>query len=268
MVRQSPRARENPSNSRLSRLAHPLQDGTSSGSADAADDFNNHGEDRMDIQAKITSLAGLGATWVMWLLVGLSIAGMAVALERALVLVWRRENLTKLKAEVVGLLRLGRMGEARARVARSRSFEAQVVASGLDDPDASIAAVEERLAAGAQVAKLRMERRLAFLGTLGSNAPFLGLLGTVIGIVRAFHELNGAAGRVTSGLMSEVGEALVATAVGILVALPAIASFNYFQRMIKGRLTGADVFGKEVLAVLKDRAAAPRGESRDVRTAA
>jgi biopolymer transport protein ExbB len=96
-----------------------------------------------------------------------------------------------------------------------------------------------------------MERRLAFLGTLGSNAPFVGLLGTVIGIVRAFHELNGAAGRVTSGLMAEVGEALVATAVGIMVALPAIASYNYFQRVIKARITRADSFGKEVLAMLK-----------------
>lgn len=226
----------------------------------------------MDIQAKITSLAGLGATWVMWLLVGLSVAGMAVALERALVLVWRRENLTKLKAEVLKLLRVGKLAEARTRLAKSRSFEAQVVAAGLADPEASIAGVEERLAAGAQVAKMHMEKRLAFLGTLGSNAPFLGLLGTVIGIVRAFHELNNAAGRVTAGLMSEVGEALVATAVGILVALPAIASFNYFQRAIKGRLTGADVFGKEALAVLKDRAAdASHGNTRPsttVRTAA
>ena len=72
-----------------------------------------------------------------------------------------------------------------------------------------------------------MEKRLAFLGTLGSNAPFIGLLGTVIGIIRAFHELNSAGGKVTSGLMAEVGEALVATAIGILVALPAIASSTH-----------------------------------------
>ncbi len=85
--------------------------------------------------------------------------------------------------------------------------------------------------------------------TCASNAPFLGLLGTVIGIVRAFHELNGAAGRVTSGLMAEVGEALVATAVGIMVALPAIAAYNYFQRIIKARIARADAFGKEVLAL-------------------
>ena len=102
-----------------------------------------------------------------------------------------------------------------------------------------------------QMAKLHMEKRLAFLGTVGANAPFVGLLGTVIGIIRAFHSLNESAGKVTAGLMAEVGEALVATAIGILVALPAIAFFNFFQRIIKSRLARADAFGKEVLALLK-----------------
>src|SRR5262249_53724123 len=99
--------------------------------------------------------------------------------------------------------------------------------------------------------KIRMERRLAFLGTLGSNAPFIGLLGTVIGIIRAFAELNDAAGKVTAGLMSEVGEALVATAIGIMVAIPPIAIFNAFHRIIKTRGARAEPLGREVLASLK-----------------
>lgn len=205
----------------------------------------------MDIQTKITSLAGMGATWIMWVLVGLSVGGLAIALERALYLALRSDNLRKLKSDVLALLRMGDTTAARERLAKSKSFEAQVVAAGLEEPADGAASAEERMNGAAQLAKLRMERRLAFLGTLGSNAPFLGLLGTVIGIVRAFHELNGAAGRVTSGLMAEVGEALVATAVGIMVALPAIAAYNYFQRVIKGRITRADSFGKEVLALLK-----------------
>jgi biopolymer transport protein ExbB len=205
----------------------------------------------MDIQTKITSLAGMGATWVMWVLVGLSVGGLAIALERAIYLALRSDNLRKLKAEVLAFLRKGDVAAARSRLGKSKSFEAQVVTAGLENPNDGAAAAEERMDAAAQLAKLRMERRLAFLGTLGSNAPFLGLLGTVIGIVRAFHELNGAAGRVTSGLMSEVGEALIATAVGIMVALPAIAAYNYFQRIIKSRITRADAFGKEVLALLK-----------------
>jgi biopolymer transport protein ExbB len=204
----------------------------------------------MDIQAKLTGFAMLGATWVMWLLIGLSVAGLAVALERAIYLLRTSDNLRRLKQEVLGLLRMGDLEGARVRLGRSPSVEAQVVAAGLEQ-DEGHASAEERMGGAAQIAKLRMEKRLAFLGTLGSNAPFLGLLGTVIGIIRAFEELNHAAGKVSAGLMSEIGEALVATAIGILVALPAIAFFNFFQRVIKGRLGRADAFGKDVLAVLK-----------------
>ena len=204
----------------------------------------------MDLQEKLTGFAMLGATWVMWLLIGLSVGGLAVALERAIYLLRTSDNIRRLKAEILARLRGGDREGALARLAQSRSVEAQVVAAGLQE-DEGHASAEERMGGAAQIAKLRMEKRLAFLGTLGSNAPFLGLLGTVIGIIRAFEELNNAAGKVSAGLMSEIGEALVATAIGILVALPAIAFFNFFQRVIKARLSRADAFGKEVLAVMK-----------------
>jgi biopolymer transport protein ExbB len=204
----------------------------------------------MDIQAKLTGFAMMGATWIMWLLIGLSVGGLAVALERAVYLLRTSENLRRLKQEVLAYLRGGDIAAARERLQLSPSPEAYVVAAGLQDDEGS-ASAEERMGGAAQIAKLRMEKRLAFLGTLGANAPFIGLLGTVIGIIRAFHQLNESAGKVTSGLMADVGEALVATAIGILVALPAIAFFNFFQRIIKGRLGRADAFGKEVLAVLK-----------------
>ena len=205
----------------------------------------------MDIQQKLTGFAMMGATWIMWVLVGLSIGGVAVALERAIYLIRTSENVRKLKIQILGLLRQGDVAGARQRLQQSPSHVAGIIAAGLADPEDGTASAEERMSGAMQLAKLRMERRLAFLGTLGANAPFIGLLGTVIGIIRAFHQLNEAAGKVTSGLMTDVGEALVATAIGILVALPAIAFFNAFQRIIKSRLARADAFGKEVLAYLK-----------------
>ena len=205
----------------------------------------------MDIQQKLTGFAMMGATWIMWLLVGLSVGGVAVALERAIYLIRTSENVRKLKAQILGFLRSGDVAGARACLERSPSHVAGIIAAGLQDPDDGTASAEERMSGAMQLAKLRMEKRLAFLGTLGSNAPFIGLLGTVIGIIRAFHSLNESAGKVTAGLMAEVGEALVATAIGILVALPAIAFFNTFQRIIKARLARADAFGKDVLALLK-----------------
>jgi biopolymer transport protein ExbB len=205
----------------------------------------------MDIQQKLTGFAMMGATWIMWLLVALSVGGIAVALERAIYLIRTSANVRKLKQQILGLLRAGDVEEARAQLSRSPSHVASIIAAGLEDTGDGSASAEERMNGATQLAKLRMEKRLAFLGTLGSNAPFIGLLGTVIGIIRAFHSLNDAAGKVTAGLMSEVGEALVATAIGILVALPAIAFFNAFQRIIKARLARASAFGNEVLAVLK-----------------
>jgi biopolymer transport protein ExbB/TolQ len=205
----------------------------------------------MDIQQKLTAFAMMGATWVMWLLVALSVGGVAVALERFIYLVLTSENVRRLKQQILGMLRKGEVEEARERLAKSRSHVAGVIAAALADPGHGTAAAEERIHGAMQLAKLRMEKRLTFLGTLGSNAPFIGLLGTVIGIIRAFAELNGAAGKVTSGLMAEVGEALVATAIGILVALPSITFYNAFQRVIKARLARAQAFGNEVLALLK-----------------
>ena len=152
----------------------------------------------MDIQQKLTSFAMMGATWVMWLLIGLSVGGLAVALERAIYLIRTSDNIRRLRQEILRPpARRGHDG-ARARLAQSRSVEAQVVAAGLEQDEGS-ASAEERMGGAAQIAKLRMEKRLAFLGTLGSNAPFIGLLGTVIGIIRAFEELNEAAGKVTPG---------------------------------------------------------------------
>jgi biopolymer transport protein ExbB len=97
-----------------------------------------------------------------------------------------------------------------------------------------------------------MERRLGVLGTVGSNAPFVGLLGTVIGIIRAFHALDASGGQVSTALMAEIGEALSATGVGLFVALPAVALFNYFQREIGLRVARAQALGHELLSFVKD----------------
>lgn len=205
----------------------------------------------MQIQERLTAFAMLGASWVLWLLVGLSIIGLAIVLERTYYLLASRDDVAKLKADVLRSLDTHDVNQAKQRLHESKSFEAKVVSAGLDAVDKGAASAEERMAGETQLARIQMERNLAFLGTVGNNAPFVGLLGTVIGVIRAFHSLNESAGQVTSGLMSEVGEALVATAIGILVALPAVAFYNIFQRIIRARLARADALGRDILAYLK-----------------
>ena len=206
----------------------------------------------MSIENKLRALAGAGAGWVMWLLVGLSVIVIAIAIERAIVLFLSKDDVGELRRNLSSALGRGDLLAARGVVVASRSIEAQVLAAGLGALPRGAAAVEERLASEAQLTKLAMERRLALLGTIGSNAPFIGLLGTVIGIIRAFHALDASGGQVSTALMSEIGEALTATAVGLLVALPAVALFNFFQRQIAGRVSRAEALGREMLSFVKD----------------
>jgi biopolymer transport protein ExbB len=205
----------------------------------------------MDIQERLTAFAMLGAGWVMYLLVGLSILGLTIILDRTYYFIITREDVVALKAKLLASLRVGDVDGARSSMRASRSAEAAIVLAGLDAVSDGAASAEERMAGEATLRKLDMERNLAFLGTVGNNAPFVGLAGTVIGIVRSFHELESSGGQVSAGLMAQIGEALVATLIGLLVALPAVAFFNLFQRLIKGRVVRGEAMGKDVLAYLK-----------------
>jgi biopolymer transport protein ExbB len=207
----------------------------------------------MDIQERLTAFAMLGAGWVMWLLVVLSVVGLAIILERIYYLVSSRDDFPSLKADVLKLLGKGDFAAAKKRLGSSRSFEARIVAAGVDAADDGPDAVEDRMAGEASLARLAMEKNLAFLGTVGNNAPFVGLLGTVIGVIRAFAALDESGGQASSGVMREIGEALVATAIGLLVAIPSVAFFNLFTRVIKARLGRADAMGKDLLAHLKSK---------------
>lgn len=203
----------------------------------------------MDIEASAAGLAALGASWVMWLLLGLSVLSLAIVVERAIRL-WATRDENRLQVEVRSFLRHGDVDAAQKRLKQSKSTTARVVGAGIDARSGGARAVEEQLEAAGEHARLGLERRLAFLGTVGSNAPFIGLLGTVIGIIRAFQQLDAGAGQVTQGLMAEIGEALIVTALGLLVALPAVAFFNFFQRMIRNRIARARAVGRELLAAL------------------
>lgn len=203
----------------------------------------------MDIIERLLAISQFGSRWVLWLLIGLSIAGLAVVLERSVLFFSSRDDTARLRAELRRLLRDNDLELARRRLEESPSFEARVAAAGLDAE--GVASAEERMQGESELCKLSMEKNLALLGTLGNNAPFIGLLGTVIGIVRSFRELQSSSGQVSAGLMSEIGEALVSTAVGLLVALPAVAAFNLFQRLIRTRMGRANALAHEILAFMK-----------------
>jgi biopolymer transport protein ExbB len=202
----------------------------------------------MNIELIFGKMAELGASWVLWALLALSVSGIAIIVERAICFYSTRDDIPSLSAELGRLVFARQWRRAEKLLSESPSFEARVAlaAMGQEDPNSA----DQLMLGASQSARLELEKNLAFLGTVGSNAPFVGLLGTVIGIIGAFRKLDQSRGAWTDGLMSEIGEALIATAVGLLVALPAIAAFNVFRGVVQTRLARADGLRRVVLGQL------------------
>jgi len=205
-------------------------------------------------------MTNFGAAWVMWLLLFLSVVSVAIMLERGWFYYSLRDDLAALARSLGDYLRRGEVAEAKRLMENSPSAEAAVVVAGLVEAERGPQAAEEAMAGAAALQRMKLEKRLVFLGTLGNNAPFVGLLGTVIGIVQAFDELGKAAKAQTAqvastiapqAVMTSIAEALVATAIGLLVAIPAVAAYNTFQRLIKSTLANTEVLTRILLAHLK-----------------
>ena len=131
-----------------------------------------------------------GAGWVLWLLALLSVASVALMIERAVVLRRRGGDLQALARRLDEHLARDDHAAAIAELRRAGSVAGNVAAAGLRLASRGPKAVEHAMHSALALERGQLERGLAFLGTLGNNAPFVGLLGTVIGVVAAFEELG------------------------------------------------------------------------------
>lgn len=192
------------------------------------------------LEQQILAFALLGADWVLWLLVGLSCLCLAVAASRVLRGLGDRDD-GLADAALTQFARTADIASFTAALGRARGPVARVLASGLEAAEERGAeSAEEVIAAALGAEKARLDGGLAVLATTGSNAPFIGLFGTVLGIIRAFHDLSLTDAAAAAGVMSGISEALVSTAVGLLVAIPAVVLYNVFQRQNKGVLSRAE----------------------------
>jgi biopolymer transport protein ExbB len=207
----------------------------------------------MHITERFLAFTLLGAEWVLWLLITLSVISLAIMIERAWFFATHRLDAVGLGEELRRLLGKGNLGDARALVKNGDTIEGNVVRAGLDEVERGPDAVGEAMVGKKAQERLRLERNLAFLGTLGNNAPFIGLFGTVLGIIKAFHDLAGNQAGGAAVVMSGISEALVATAVGLMVAIPAVIGFNFFNRRVRATVANVDSLAHVVLAQLKGR---------------
>jgi biopolymer transport protein ExbB len=209
----------------------------------------------VDLTQKLLGMTLFGAEWVLWLLLALSVLSVAIMMER--VFAFRRagsaSGAAALAEELRGLLGRGDVGGARKRLEAEPHVAAAIGVRGFEHAERGADAAAEAMTGARARELLRLERNLAILGTLGNNAPFIGLFGTVLGIIKAFHDLSMNQAGGAQVVMKGISEALVATAVGLLVAIPAVMAFNYFQRRGKGLMTAADELAHVVLAHLRGK---------------
>jgi biopolymer transport protein ExbB len=194
----------------------------------------------------------IGAEWVMWVLVGLSVISVAVMLERAIFFLARRVKFESFASRLETLLKAGDLTEAARLAKSSRAPECVVAAAGVAQFKRSSEAISEAMQSAKARERTRFEAYLTVLATLGNNAPFVGLLGTVLGIIKASSDLAAAqaAKEAAAGaVMAGVFEALVATAVGLFVAIPAVVAYNFFQRAVRKRMGQADSIAHMILAI-------------------
>jgi len=182
------------------------------------------------------ALALTGGGWVIWALILSSIGGVAVAYDRWNLLKEEAKALASLRPAFLAALSAEDLGAADKAVKANPGAAARVLA----EPDHLQAALSDE--------KRHLEGRLLWLGTLGNNAPFVGLFGTVLGVIKAFHDLaeSGAGPEV---VMAGLSEALVATAVGLLVAIPAVLAFNFLQKQLRDLLAETEGLGMRYAAL-------------------
>jgi len=208
------------------------------------------------LEQALMSFALLGAGWVLWLLVFLSIGCVAVSLERVYYLVRDTTDRLGLQRAIDRFLKDGDREQLAGQLKGLKGFEARVLEAGIELSPMGVNAAEKAMSGTAVAEKMKMERGLAFLATVGSNAPFLGLFGTVLGIIKAFHDLSVNTADASEAVMAGISEALVATAVGLMVAIPAVVLYNMFNRWVKGRLSRSESLSDLFLARLQGEATA------------
>lgn len=214
----------------------------------------------MDISGEFVDFALLGQDWVLWLLVGLSVVSVAVMIERGLFFRRQRFDVAAFEREMRSALETGDASALEESFGRSSSMAVQVALTGLRERTRGADAAAEAMNGAKTRGRQEQEQNLVVLGTLGNNAPFIGLFGTVLGIIAAFEHLSDKPGDVVDAVMGDVSRALVATAVGILVAIPAVVAFNLYQRRVRAEIGRTDALAHIILSQIHGGA---QGEPRE-----
>ena len=204
----------------------------------------------LDLITEITvKIANAGAgNVIMWSMVVLSVVSILLIIERFMHFRKAGGDIEIQYARLSAHLRNEEFTEALAELKDDPTMVARVARAGLDRLHHGRQAVQESMAAVTLLERHKGERVLSVLGTLGANAPFIGLLGTVVEIIHTLSNSGGMSAEKIPQMMADLSTALAATAVGLLVALPAVAANNYFRRRLQSMETASQAIGHELIS--------------------
>lgn len=193
-----------------------------------------------------------GAEALLWLLLLISVLSVGMIIERFISLRKIHQKNVEFREQARDILQSDSLEEIEDLAKSKDSLSSRALAYGLRHAKfQGSQGLAEVFNSYLMIEKPRLEKNLNFLATVGSNAPFLGLLGTVLGIMKAFNDLAQNTGMGNEVVMAGIAHALVATAVGLFVAIPAVIGYNYFQKLVRQSLQSIDVARELCLAYAK-----------------
>jgi biopolymer transport protein ExbB len=186
-----------------------------------------------------------------------SVVTLGFALERGLYFRSSAINVRRLMQDLSPKLLAGEFDAALQISRKQKGSAARVLEQAIGHRHLPIPQLQQRINTAIELEQVEMERNLGVLGTLSNIGPLIGLFGTVIGIIRAFADIARTGSGGSSVVAMGVAEALITTAVGIVIAVVATIFFNVFVRRIRTRIAELEDVREEFFSLMTQRTAAP-----------
>lgn len=191
--------------------------------------------------------------FIMWLILATSIVGLAVVIDRFLVLRKARINVPAFMVRIRGFIKKKDISGAISYCMEEKSPVANIVRKGLKKYKYGHDRVKEAIENAGSQEISKLEKGLTILATVAGIAPLLGFLGTVTGMIQAFMTIQDLAGAANpSDLAGGIWEALITTAFGLIVGIPALAFYNYFLSAVKRLVGEMETVANDVVDVIQE----------------
>lgn len=199
-------------------------------------------------------IAEASAHGILYIMAIMSVWSIAIMIERFVSLKKIGASSASMASGFRTLIEKEDLGQIEALSATSSSLEARALGYGLNYVKKhGPTGLDELFNSFKNIERPGLEKNLNILGTIASNAPYVGLLGTVMGIMKAFNDLANSPGQGNEVVMAGIAHALVSTAIGLAVAIPAVVAFNLLQKKVGGILNNIDAARDLCLVYIKSR---------------